>query len=495
MGPFQPNPSHGFFGPVIPPRTDPLTPQLHEHTARGPPRPHGAAVGRKPPASSGAGGGGERKRRREGAGPLPGRKALLGPSTLLPGPLRCGAGGSPLPYPFGTPNFPTPQPPLHAEPPAAMPLSVTLAGPAPWGFRITGGRDFGKPITVSKVMEQGKAAAGDLRPGDVIVSINGESAAEMLNVEAQNKIKQSPGELRLQVERLPPPSPSHNGDSSPDRLATRFQDTMRMREEGSWRPPPFAPQPASPISLIPRLADGRGELGLGGHGSQSLPSAPEELPPRPSLPQPGPRTGHEALGGGLGGVQDAAGEPGAAGGPAAIQHLPPAAGGSGGRGRSRPCSPLPQPALAQRPQAGGRRPEAAHVREVRQQHRDASGEDPGGSLPAPGLLRLLRLRPQPEDAGTLLGGRRAVLREARPPALPGRPHCPHPILSPPPRHPPPQHLRGAEGTRGTPVAPLLWCFWVCNERGRVSAWLCRGVPRWHPWGRGGHWGHGGHGDA
>lgn len=166
-----------------------------------------------------------------------------------------------------------------------MPVTVTLAGPAPWGFRITGGRDFGKPITVSKVMEQGKAAAGDLRPGDVIVSINGESAAEMLNVEAQNKIKQSPGQLRLQVERLPLPSPSHtNGDSSPDRLAARFQDTVRMREEGSWRPPPFAPRPVSPISPSPRLADGRGELGLGSHGSQPLPSAPEELP-RPGLPQ------------------------------------------------------------------------------------------------------------------------------------------------------------------------------------------------------------------
>ncbi|KAF1449833.1 PDZ and LIM domain protein 2, partial [Pygoscelis antarcticus] len=82
-----------------------------------------------------------------------------------------------------------------------MPVTVTLAGPAPWGFRITGGRDFGKPITVSKVMEHGKAAAGDLRPGDVIVAINGESAAEMLNVEAQNKIKQSPGRLQLQVQR------------------------------------------------------------------------------------------------------------------------------------------------------------------------------------------------------------------------------------------------------------------------------------------------------
>ncbi|NXW66712.1 PDLI2 protein, partial [Eurystomus gularis] len=105
-----------------------------------------------------------------------------------------------------------------------MPVTVTLAGPAPWGFRITGGRDFGKPITVSKVTEHGKAAAGDLRPGDIIVTINGENAAEMLNVEAQNKIKQSPGQLRLQVERSPMPPPSHtNGDTSPDRLATRFQ--------------------------------------------------------------------------------------------------------------------------------------------------------------------------------------------------------------------------------------------------------------------------------
>ncbi|NXT92675.1 PDLI2 protein, partial [Anhinga rufa] len=105
-----------------------------------------------------------------------------------------------------------------------MPVTVTLAGPAPWGFRITGGRDFGKPITVSKVTEHGKAAAGDLRPGDIIVTINGESAAEMLNVEAQNKIKQSPGQLQLQVERSPMPPPSHaNGDTSPERLTTRFQ--------------------------------------------------------------------------------------------------------------------------------------------------------------------------------------------------------------------------------------------------------------------------------
>ncbi|NXC44170.1 PDLI2 protein, partial [Penelope pileata] len=175
-----------------------------------------------------------------------------------------------------------------------MLVTVTLAGPAPWGFRITGGRDFGLQRSKIWVMERGKAAAGDLRPGDIIVSINGESAAELLHVEAQNRIKQSPGQLQLQVERVP--SPSHaNGDSSPERVAARFQvrpkrslpalsspqgcpqlpasllppqDTVRMREEGSWRPPsssPVAPSPTSP-------------------SSQLLPTAPEELP-RPGPPQ------------------------------------------------------------------------------------------------------------------------------------------------------------------------------------------------------------------
>ncbi|KAM6040551.1 PDZ and LIM domain protein 2 [Chlamydotis macqueenii] len=134
-----------------------------------------------------------------------------------------------------------------------MPVSVTLDGPAPWGFRITGGRDFGKPITVSKVTEHGKAAAGDLRPGDVIVAINGESAAEMLNVEAQNKIKQSPGQLRLQVERSPMPPPSHaNGDTSPERLAAHFQDALWMRENQSTR----RPSRSSPASRSPPPGSG-----------------------------------------------------------------------------------------------------------------------------------------------------------------------------------------------------------------------------------------------
>ncbi|XP_064353826.1 PDZ and LIM domain protein 2 [Dromaius novaehollandiae] len=163
-----------------------------------------------------------------------------------------------------------------------MSVTVTLAGPAPWGFRITGGRDFGKRIAVSQVAERGKAAAGGLRPGDVIVSINGESAAEMLNVEAQNKIKQSPGQLRLQVERCPAPSPGHaNGESSAERLAARFQDAVRTREEsrGSLRssyssPASLSPRPRSPGSPSPGAA-----------GSRSPPPGAPEVPCPPGLPQ------------------------------------------------------------------------------------------------------------------------------------------------------------------------------------------------------------------
>ncbi|NXB50989.1 PDLI2 protein, partial [Leucopsar rothschildi] len=174
-----------------------------------------------------------------------------------------------------------------------MPVTVTLPGPAPWGFRISGGRDFGKPITVSKVTEHGKAATGDLRPGDVIVTINGESTAEMLNVEAQNKIKQTPGQLRLEVERSPVPPPSHtNGDTSPERLATRFQDTLWMRSEsqGALRtldpslaslthPPGSASsQPLEQEFTCPGLRQERGRL------SRQNSSQGPVLPPPPCPP-------------------------------------------------------------------------------------------------------------------------------------------------------------------------------------------------------------------
>lgn len=56
-------------------------------------------------------------------------------------------------------------------------------------------------FSVSQVNGGSKAEQADLQPGDVILEINGENTADMLNVEAQNKIKNSKTQLQLLVER------------------------------------------------------------------------------------------------------------------------------------------------------------------------------------------------------------------------------------------------------------------------------------------------------
>nr|XP_020012249.1 PDZ and LIM domain protein 2 [Castor canadensis]XP_020012250.1 PDZ and LIM domain protein 2 [Castor canadensis]XP_020012251.1 PDZ and LIM domain protein 2 [Castor canadensis]XP_020012252.1 PDZ and LIM domain protein 2 [Castor canadensis] len=154
-----------------------------------------------------------------------------------------------------------------------MALTVDVVGPAPWGFRISGGRDFHTPIMVTKVTERGKAEAADLRPGDIIVAINGESAEGMLHAEAQSKIRQSASPLRLQLDRSRAASPGQtNGEGSLELLATRFQGSLRTHldsQSSLWssysspaslspRPgSPFTPPPTSPQMLAGEAAIGR----------------------------------------------------------------------------------------------------------------------------------------------------------------------------------------------------------------------------------------------
>ncbi|KAG7480686.1 hypothetical protein MATL_G00058940 [Megalops atlanticus] len=141
-----------------------------------------------------------------------------------------------------------------------MAFTVNLIGPSPWGFRISGGRDFKKAITVSKVNSGSKAEQASLQPGDVIVEINGENTAEMLNVEAQNKIKNSKTQLQLLVDRPEPLTVPEqtNGISSPEQLGGRFQEALQVsRDENqnyreyslsspaSLSPGPYSPEPPS----------------------------------------------------------------------------------------------------------------------------------------------------------------------------------------------------------------------------------------------------------
>lgn len=133
-----------------------------------------------------------------------------------------------------------------------MVLTVNLIGPSPWGFRIYGGRDFKKAITVSKVNGGSKAELAALQPGDVILEINGENTVDMLNVEAQNKIKNSKTQLQLLVERPEPPSPEQtNGTTTPEQLTGRFQEAVLVSRDENQNYREYSI--SSPASLSPGL--------------------------------------------------------------------------------------------------------------------------------------------------------------------------------------------------------------------------------------------------
>uniref|UniRef100_A0A8C5N4R4 PDZ and LIM domain protein 4 n=1 Tax=Gouania willdenowi TaxID=441366 RepID=A0A8C5N4R4_GOUWI len=102
-----------------------------------------------------------------------------------------------------------------------MPQTVTLTGPSPWGFRLVGGRDFSTPLTISRVTPGSKAAQGDIRPGDTILAINGDSTELMTHMDAQNRIKICTRQLTLSiyrsgsVDRVWSPTVSEDGKTSP----------------------------------------------------------------------------------------------------------------------------------------------------------------------------------------------------------------------------------------------------------------------------------------
>ncbi|XP_036620731.1 PDZ and LIM domain protein 5-like isoform X3 [Trichosurus vulpecula] len=88
--------------------------------------------------------------------------------------------------------------------------SVSLVGPAPWGFRLQGGKDFNMPLTISSLKDGGKASQAHVKIGDVVLTIDGISAQGMTHLEAQNKIKACTGSLNMTLQRAsttPKPEP------------------------------------------------------------------------------------------------------------------------------------------------------------------------------------------------------------------------------------------------------------------------------------------------
>ncbi|XP_029442794.1 PDZ and LIM domain protein 3 isoform X3 [Rhinatrema bivittatum] len=103
-----------------------------------------------------------------------------------------------------------------------MPQNVTLLGPAPWGFRLTGGLDFNQPLVITRITPGSKSSAANLCPGDVIVAIDGVSTEMMTHAEAQDRIKAATNQLNLKIERpetrLWSPQVSEEGKAHPFKI-------------------------------------------------------------------------------------------------------------------------------------------------------------------------------------------------------------------------------------------------------------------------------------
>uniref|UniRef100_A0A8C1YTN0 PDZ and LIM domain protein 7 n=2 Tax=Cyprinus carpio TaxID=7962 RepID=A0A8C1YTN0_CYPCA len=138
--------------------------------------------------------------------------------------------------------------------------SVTLNGPAPWGFRLQGGKDFNMPLTVSRVTPGGKAAQTGVGVGDWLVSISDANAEEMTHVEAQNKIRAATDSLTLTLSRAFNPAGGEQNDSlAPASSQTKYSFAPSTTINKMARPFSAAPGSASkgpvikPVSYAPKL--------------------------------------------------------------------------------------------------------------------------------------------------------------------------------------------------------------------------------------------------
>nr|XP_042712331.1 PDZ and LIM domain protein 5 isoform X14 [Chrysemys picta bellii] len=143
--------------------------------------------------------------------------------------------------------------------------SVSLVGPAPWGFRLQGGKDFNMPLTISrclKLNDGGKAARAQVGIGDVVLTIDGTSTDGMTHLEAQNKIKACTGNLNMNLQRAhsapkPDPVPVQKGEPKEvvkpvpiaSAVAPKVTSTVNMAYNKT--PRPFGAVPSAKVTSIP----------------------------------------------------------------------------------------------------------------------------------------------------------------------------------------------------------------------------------------------------
>lgn len=121
-------------------------------------------------------------------------------------------------------------------------FKVVLEGPAPWGFRLQGGKDFNVPLSISRLTPGGKAAQAGVAVGDWVLNIDGENAGSLTHIEAQNKIRACGERLSLGLSRAQPVQ------SKPQKVGYTG-DVLAERGRGlAWANLPPLAQPWDPLS-------------------------------------------------------------------------------------------------------------------------------------------------------------------------------------------------------------------------------------------------------
>ncbi|XP_071670759.1 PDZ and LIM domain protein 7 isoform X7 [Patagioenas fasciata] len=130
---------------------------------------------------------------------------------------------------------------------------VMLNGPAPWGFRLQGGKDFSMPLSISRLTPGGKAAQAGVGVGDWVLYIDGENTSSMTHIEAQNRIRACGDRLCLTLSRAQNHLGKPQKDSLPcsEPLKYNFAPSTALnktaRPFGASSPPNLRPgQPSQP---------------------------------------------------------------------------------------------------------------------------------------------------------------------------------------------------------------------------------------------------------
>ncbi|XP_042192925.1 PDZ and LIM domain protein 1 isoform X5 [Callorhinchus milii] len=166
-------------------------------------------------------------------------------------------------------------------------LVVCVRGPAPWGFRLVGGKDFEQPLSISRITPGSKAEVAGLCVGDIILTIDGVQTEGMTHLQAQNTIKACGDEMALLINRsesrIWSPLTKEEGKQHPYKmnLASDPEELMHIGSAHNRSARPFTvPGPA------PQLAPTRYNSPAALYSTASVQQLQSTLEPRVCSQQP-----------------------------------------------------------------------------------------------------------------------------------------------------------------------------------------------------------------